>query len=336
VKFGLFLTNQQPLGADQGRALAEQVRMLHAARDAGWHSVFAGQHYLPADVTHIQPAPYLAHLAHEAGDMRIGMGILLLPLHNPLDVAETFASLDVVTGGRLIFGVGMGYREVEYSAFGIDPVDKVKRFEANLDIILRLWAGEEVSADLPWCRLDAARLNLLPLQQPRPPVWMAANADGAVKRAARQADAWMINPHATAGTVRRQVELYHQTRTAAGRGKGHGLPVLREIFCAKDRKTAIERAAPFIAQKYKTYATWGQDKVMPEPESFDRAYEELAEDRFIVGSADDCIAALLPWRHEVGVDHFIFRTHWAGLPVEDSLSSIDLLSREVIPALEAS
>lgn len=335
MRYGLFLTNQQPRGADQGRALAEQVQMLHAARDAGWHSVFAGQHFLPVDVTHIQPVPYLAHLAHHAGDMQVGMGILLLPLHNPLDVAETFASLDVVTGGRLVFGVGMGYREVEYAAFGVDPADKVRRFEANLDIIMRLWAGEEVSSDLPWCRLDSARLHLLPLQQPRPPVWMAANADGAVKRAARLADAWMINPHATADTVRRQVELYRQTRESVGRDPGHGLPVVREVFCAKDRRTAIERAAPYITQKYKTYATWGQDKVMPTPESFDRAYEELAEDRFVVGSPEDCIEALTPWRDEVGVDHVIFRTHWAGLPVEDSLASIDLLSKEVIPALEA-
>ncbi|MFE9693820.1 LLM class flavin-dependent oxidoreductase [Micromonospora sp. NPDC005806] len=334
MQIGLFLTNQQPLGADQVRALDGQLQLVRAARDAGWDSIFAGQHYLSESVTHIQPLPYLARLSAEAGDMNIGLGILLLALQNPLDVAENFASLDVVTRGRLILGVGLGYRDVEYDAFGVGKTGRVARFEANLDIVLRLWAGEEVDADLPWCRLRGAKLNLLPVQQPRPPLWMAANSDRAVQRAARLADAWMVNPHATASTIRRQVDLYRLTRAEANTGPGAGLPLMREIFCAKDRVTAVELAAPYLAEKYRTYARWGQDKVMPEAESFDIAYEELAQQRFIVGSPEDCLAALLPWRDEVGVDAFIFRTHWAGMPLTSSQGSIDLLAKEVVPVLK--
>lgn len=335
MEIGLFLTNQQPLGADQVRALDDQLHLVRAARDAGWDSVFAGQHYLSESLTHIQPLPYLARLSSEAGDMRIGLGILLLALQNPLDVAENFASLDVVTRGRLTLGVGLGYRDVEYDAFGIGRTGRVARFEANLDIVLRLWAGEEVDADLPWCRLAGARLNLLPVQRPRPPLWMAANSDGAVMRAARLADAWMVNPHATASTIRRQVDLYRATRAETETGPGAGLPVMREIFCARDRATAVELAAPYLAEKYRTYAKWGQDKVMPEPESFDIAYEDLAQQRFIVGSPDDCLEALLPWRDEVEADAFIFRTSWAGMPVGSSRDSVDLLAKEVVPVLKA-
>ncbi|MCD9155080.1 LLM class flavin-dependent oxidoreductase [Aeromicrobium duanguangcaii] len=334
MKVGIFLTNQQQVGADQVVALDEQIDMLHAARDAGWDSVHAGQHYLSTTMSHIQPLPYLGRLAAEAGDMQVGIGILLLPLQNPVDVAENFASLDVVTRGRLIFGVGMGYREPEYEAFGVDPSTKVRRFTENLDIILRLWAGEEVTTDLPWCRLDGARLNLPPVQQPRPPVWMAANGDVAVRRAARLADAWMINPHAALPTVSRQVDLYRQEQRDAGRDDTQSLPLMREIFCAKDRRTAVERAAPYISQKYRAYAQWGQDQMMPEKESFAIPYEELAAERFIVGSPEDCIEALRPWCR-LGVDHLVLRTHWAGLPVEDALESIRLLATEVIPALES-
>lgn len=333
MEIGLFLTNQQPLGTDQVRAFGEQLELVRTARDAGWDSVFAGQHYLSESVTHIQPLPYLARLSSEAGDMKIGLGILLLALQNPLDVAENFASLDVVTGGRLTLGVGLGYRDVEYEAFGMGKVGRVARFEANLDIVLRLWAGEKVDADLPWCRLRAARLNLLPAQQPRPPIWMAANSDAAVQRAARLADAWMVNPHATITTIRRQTDLYHATRAEAGTGTGSDLPVMREIFCAKDRASAVEQAAPYLAEKYRTYAKWGQDKVMPESESFDIAYDELAQERFIVGAPDDCLEALLPWRDEVGADAFIFRTHWAGMPMESARDSIALLAKEVVPVL---
>jgi hypothetical protein len=97
----------------------------------------------------------------------------------------------------------------------------------------------------------------------RPRLWMAANADGAVERAARLADAWIVNPHAALSTVRRQVALYRDARRGVGKDPGERLPLMREIFCAKDRQTAVEKAAPYIARRYSIYASWGQDRVMP-------------------------------------------------------------------------
>ena len=335
MDFGIFLTNQQPVGVDQLRALDEQLHLLRTARDCGFTSVFAGQHYLSDGVSHIQPLPYLARLAADAGDMKVGVGILLLALHNPVAVAESYAALDVISGGRLIFGAGLGYRQAEFDALGVPETGKVNLFEANFDIVSRLWAGEEVTADLPWCRLDAARLTLLPVQRPAPPMWLAANSDSAVRRAARLAGAWMINPHAALDTVRRQVELFRTERAARGRGAPVCQPAMREVFCAKDRATALERARPYLAEKYRIYAEWGQDKVMPDRESFDIPYEELARQRFVVGSPEDCVQALLPWRDELGVDHFVLRTHWAGMPVEHAAESIELLGTEVVPALRA-
>lgn len=333
MKFGLLLGNQQPLGSDQRAALEEQLLMLRTARDAGWSSVFTGQHYLSGDVTDMQPLPFLARLAADAGDLHVGVGILLLALHNPVEVAENYAALDVITGGRLVFGVGLGYRQAEYDALGVSSTGKVKRFEANLDIVTRLWAGESVDADLPWCRLSRAHLALLPAQRPRPPVWMAANSDPAVRRAARMADAWYINPHATLDTVTRQLKLFRAERAAAGLLTPAEQPAMREIFCARDRDTAVELAGRYLGDKYRVYACWGQDKVMPDRESFDVPYEELAQQRFIVGSPEDCVRALRPWREELGIDHFVFRTHWAGMPVENATESIKLIGTEVLPAL---
>lgn len=150
-------------------ALRGQIRLLHHARDHGWDSFWTGQHFFPT-MPMTQPVPFLARLAAEAGEMRIGLGILLLALANPLDVAETFASMDVVSGGRFTLGVGLGYRDVEYDGFGILSHEPVRRLEDNLKLVEALWAGEAVSADLPWCRLDAATLKILPVQRPRPPL----------------------------------------------------------------------------------------------------------------------------------------------------------------------
>ena len=335
IKIGLFLTNQHPVGADLVAATDDQLRMVHTVRDRGWDSIWAGQHYLPDGMAMPQCVPFVSRITAESGPMEVGIGILLLALHNPLDVAETWASIDVLCGGRLTFGVGLGYREVEYRGFGLDPRSKVRRFEANLDLVKRLWTEENVDSDLPWCRLKSATLNIRPVQKPRPPIWIAANAHRAVERAARMGDAWMINPHATTATITEQADLFHATRAEAGLPPVTTMPAMREIYCAPTRALAVERAAPYLLKKYRHYADWGQDKALPGHDDFRAGYDELASSRFIVGTPDDCLEELLAWRDQLRVNHFIFRTDWVGMPVDTALQSIDLLDREVVPVLRA-
>jgi alkanesulfonate monooxygenase SsuD/methylene tetrahydromethanopterin reductase-like flavin-dependent oxidoreductase (luciferase family) len=334
VQVGLYLTNQHPPGADMVEALRGQIRLLHHARDHGWDSVWAGHHYLPT-MPMTQPVPFLARLSAESGEMRVGLGILLLALANPVEVAETFASMDVITGGRFTLGVGLGYRDVEYDAFGVPSDERVHRFEQNLRLVEALWSGEPVSADLSWCRLDSAKLEILPVQRPRPPLWMAANNDTAVERAARMADTWIINPHATTATIARQLELFDRLRQELGRPPFAELPAIREIVCGPTRQRALELARPYLTAKYDAYREWGQDEALPEDETFDLSFERLVEERFVIGTPGDCLRELLRWRDDLGVNHFIFRPFWAGMPVETALESMELLSREVVPALRS-
>ncbi len=119
IEAGIFLTSQYLPGSDQVRALEEQIAMTRAARDGGWDSLWVAQHFLPEGMTMLQPMPFLARLVPEAGDMRFGLGILLLALLNPVEVAENIATLDVICRGRLTFGIGLGYRGVESDAFGL-------------------------------------------------------------------------------------------------------------------------------------------------------------------------------------------------------------------------
>src|SRR5262245_4558779 len=98
MKVGLFITNQQTLERDMVSALADQITMVHHARDRGWDTLLTGQHYLnEGNNKQLQSVPFLARLAAEAGEMRLGLGILLLNLHNPVYTAETVATLDIIT-----------------------------------------------------------------------------------------------------------------------------------------------------------------------------------------------------------------------------------------------
>ena len=120
VKAGIMLSNQQFEGADMVSALEDQLAMVRLARDRGWDSYFCGQHYLNEGGNQgLQMVPYLARLAADAGDMTMGVGLLLAPLHNPVYTAETIATLDVISKGNMVFGVGLGYRTAEFEAFGV-------------------------------------------------------------------------------------------------------------------------------------------------------------------------------------------------------------------------
>src|SRR6266550_1752641 len=113
MRLGLALAVQHPPEDPQATRFAEHLAQVRAARAAGFSHVWASQHYLSAPYTYFQPLPTLGRVAAESGDMALGTGVLLLPLHSPVDVAEQVATLDVITGGRFIFGVGLGYRRRE-------------------------------------------------------------------------------------------------------------------------------------------------------------------------------------------------------------------------------
>jgi alkanesulfonate monooxygenase SsuD/methylene tetrahydromethanopterin reductase-like flavin-dependent oxidoreductase (luciferase family) len=325
VRFGLFVSAQYPAEEDPAARLAEHLEQVRFVRDAGFDSVFAGQHFLPAPFQMLQPVPLLARLAAETGDMRVGAGILLLPLLNPVEVAEQAATLDVVTGGRFVLGVGLGYRAEENAALGV-PERRVRVFREKLDVVRRLLDGEEVTADGHGYRLERARLAPGPLQSPRPPIWMAANGDAAVRRAARLADTWFVNPHAALAEVRRQLSLFRAER----RSEPEELPMLREACLAPTDEEAIAVARPYLARKYDAYVDWGQSDVLPPTDTLRQEWEALHAGRFLLGSPETVLGQVGALR-TLGITELVLRVQWPGLPRRDAMRTLELFAREVLP-----
>jgi alkanesulfonate monooxygenase SsuD/methylene tetrahydromethanopterin reductase-like flavin-dependent oxidoreductase (luciferase family) len=329
VRLGLLLTPQHPEAADPVAALHEHLALVHAARDAGFATVLVSHHYLAAPYAMLQPVPLLARIAAEAGEMRIGTGVLLATLPNPLQVAEEVATLDVIAGGRTVLGVGLGYRAEERDAFGV-PHDRAARvYLDKLDVVRRLLQGEQVTAEGPGYRLAGARLTLRPLQRPRPPIWMAANTDAGVRRAARHADAWLVNPHARLAEAEAQAAAFRHLHC---REPGQ-MPVCREVCVAATDEEAAGVALPALAPKYGAYVDWGQSEAMPTGDTLDRAWDDLREDRFVIGSPATAAAALRRIRDRLGATDLLARVTWPGLPLADALRTVRLLGEEVVPAL---
>jgi alkanesulfonate monooxygenase SsuD/methylene tetrahydromethanopterin reductase-like flavin-dependent oxidoreductase (luciferase family) len=254
-------------------------------------------------------------------------------LHNPVEVAEAIASLDAIWRGNFVFGVGLGYRDVEFDAFGVPRGQRVRRFEQCIETVKRLWSEDNVSFENEVCKLSNVTMTCRPIQQPHPPIWFAANNDRAVRRAARLGDSWFINPHATIPEITRQLAVYRAELARVGKPFPHVLPYIREIYCAKDTPTALAMAGPYLAEKYRTYATWGQDEVLPGDDTFRQPFEALLRDRFVLGSPEECYQQLRPCWEEAGANFLIFRTHWSGMPVGHALASMRLISDELLPAL---
>jgi alkanesulfonate monooxygenase SsuD/methylene tetrahydromethanopterin reductase-like flavin-dependent oxidoreductase (luciferase family) len=259
--------------------------------------------------------------------------VLLATLHNPVEVAECIASLDAIWRGNFVFGVGLGYREIEFDAFGVPKGQRVRRFEQCLEVVKRLWTEDEVSFENDICKLSNVTATCRPVQKPYPPIWIAANSDAAVRRAARLGDSLFINPHATMPVSAGQMALYRAELARHGKPFPAVLPYLREIYCARDKRTAIEMAGPYLAEKYRTYAQWGQDQVLPGQDSFRQSLDALLQDRFVLGSPEECYEQLRSCWEEAGANFLIFRTHWSGMPVGAALASMRLISDELLPAL---
>jgi alkanesulfonate monooxygenase SsuD/methylene tetrahydromethanopterin reductase-like flavin-dependent oxidoreductase (luciferase family) len=329
-QFGLVVRGQAEEGEDIYRRFLETLEFVRLADRLGFDSVTKTAHYSAHPFQMLQLVPMLARFAADAPRLRLNAGVLLLPLLSPLHVAEEFATLDVITNGKIILGVGLGYRDVEFKAFGVPRQQRARRFEANLIAIKRLWTEEKVSMQTPYFELDEASCLPKPLQKPHPPIWVGANADAAVERAARLGDCWYIGPAVEIAAVERQMGLYRRALDTAGKSFPTELPMRREVFVAKSRAEAMRLCAPYLGAKYEAYNAWRQE--LPTDDSgFDQTFENLVGDRFLIGSPDEVAEQIIAINRRLGVNHLVMSTEWAGMPKTLAVETIEMIASELIP-----
>ena len=336
MKFGVSLTGmgQQPRGTDMRQSFGEIVEYVRSARDLGFDFIYQGQHYLTSPYQQLQTMPLLARLAAETGDMSI-VATLLVPLHHPVDLAERIATMDVITNGRFILAAALGYRDDEYDAFAVNPKRRVSRYMECLELMRKLWTEEKVTYTGQHFQVKDAEMVLKPMQKPHPPVWVAANSDAAIQRAATNGYSWYVNPHATHQTIKRQIQLYNYTAGNAGLESPKLLPMGRELFVHDDKEKAFQEVEPFLGGKYEAYAQWGQDKAMPKgDDNLNLDFDDLARDRFLFGSPDEVTEQIVKFNKNLGANHFILGIHWVSMPNNLVLDMMNIMAEEVFPQVE--
>ncbi|MBT4042182.1 MAG: LLM class flavin-dependent oxidoreductase [Rhodospirillaceae bacterium] len=332
MQFGVMQRGVFEWDDDMGAHFSELMEQAQVLDKLGYDSITTGSHFSTYPHREFMQVPYLCRVMAEAPNLRLNAGIVLLSLHNPLEVAENFAAMDVMSGGRIIFGCALGYRDVEYKGFGVKKGEGVARFEENLEAVKRLWTEERVSMTGSHFELDEAVVSLPLVQRPHPPIWIGANADNAIRRAARLGDCWYLNPHQKLETFVRQMEIYRGELDRLGKPFPDEFPMRREVFCARSHDEAIKIAAPYIKKQYDLYKTWGQDKAMAKgDQDIAMDYEDLARDRFIVGDPDEVAAEMLRYHNALGVNHIIMSVQGVGMPQGQVLDTFQLMAEEVFP-----
>jgi probable F420-dependent oxidoreductase len=335
IKLGLYSSiANPPRGDDLDRCVDEAIAEAELAEDCGFHGVFFGEHHQDRDGFLPSPLIVCAAVAARTRRIQIGTTVVLLPLHDPVRVAEDVATLDIVSGGRVAFGVGLAYQEADFRAFGIDRKSRVGRFEEAIEILDRSWSGEPFTYRGKYFHIEDVRILPRPIQKPRPPLWIGAWVPAAIERAARLGDALVFSPSMPLAPTVDAVALYRSAAEAAGRAPE--VIMMRDAWVADSLADAARVYGPEVVAAYKYYWRNGAQAFQSIGSEDELEFETMWKDRIITGSPETCIAEFNRWSDAVSSDYFLLRlrhAHSGGPAHTEIMKTIERFGRDVIPYL---
>jgi alkanesulfonate monooxygenase SsuD/methylene tetrahydromethanopterin reductase-like flavin-dependent oxidoreductase (luciferase family) len=331
MQLGIYLNSQHPVSDDPARRFAETLEQVRLIRSLGFDSIWAGEHHITPGFHFFPQFSLLQRIAADAEGLWLGTNVTLLPLHNPVEIAEVGAFMDVITEGKFLLGVALGYRPEEFAMYGVPMSERASRLAEAVGIIRQLWSGERLTHKGRHWQFSNATIAPRPRQTPTPPIIIGAQVEAAIARAAKIGDGWLVVPIPTLEQLARQMASYTRARTAANLPMSRYICRLIEVGCAQDEETAYRRVGPHLIEKYKAYFSWGLEGLTLDPKAPpEQQFRSLARNRFAVGSPSQVIDMLLA-HHRAGINHLSMRVSWPGMGQDDILAGIELLGRKVVP-----
>jgi probable F420-dependent oxidoreductase len=338
IGIGLF-TGQIPPGSD--RTFAQEYRevldLVRLSEALGFDSAWVSEHHGSSDGYLPSLLPMLAAFAAATDRIKLGTGVMLTPFHHPIRLAEDAAVVDQISEGRLILGLGLGWREEEFRMFGQPVEERVKRTVDTVEILRRAWTGERFSYEGKVLSCDRVKVTPRPAQEPGVPVYLGGFTDQAVRRAGRLGDGY-IRSRGGVEDGRQSLSLAEEGAQAAGKDpRSLGFAQLQNAFVWDDGDAwDVVRAG--ANHQIATYAAWREGADTPENDTLDIPdASTVARDLTPAGSPSDVAKALRPLveafadRQEF---HLIVRLHYPGMDFETASRTVELFGEEVIPALK--
>jgi natural product biosynthesis luciferase-like monooxygenase protein len=328
MRFGIFsVVDHYPaeLPRTSGQFYGELLEQVEAAEQLGFTSFWVAEHHFHEYGGIPSPPVWLAAAAQRTRRIRLGAAVVVLPFHNPLVVAEQYAMVDVLSGGRLNLGLGSGYLSHEFAGFGLELDEKHERFDEALEIVLKAWTGERFSYQGRYHHVRDVKLNVVPVQKPRPPVWIAILRNPAAAQVGKKGFPIMMIPYATTEHVAELAEAVTAFRDSfvdsGGDPQEATVPFGLHTYVSDsvERATAEAREAMDRYVRTRLYAR-------------QRPFETLVDRNLIAfGSPDDVIQVARLYE-QAGLTDFLAITNFGGLPHDRVLRSMELMAAHVMPA----
>jgi probable F420-dependent oxidoreductase len=341
IGLGLF-TGQIPAGSERtfAQEYREVVELSRLAETLGFDSVWVSEHHGSSDGYLPSLLPMLAGLAVATDRVQLGTGVMLTPFHHPLRLAEDAAVVDQLSEGRLILGLGLGWREEEFRMFDVPIRERVRRTSETVEVLRKAWSGDRFSHEGRAFSFDRVRITPPPAQEGGPPVYLGGFVEEAVRRAGALGDGY-IRSRGDVEEGKQAVAWAEEGAREAGKDPQElGFAQLQNTFVWEDGD-AWRVVRDGVAHQIGVYAGWraGTDtpdqpelQVMPPDEE---ALVELTPS----GDRHDVLQALRPLVDSFGSRrefHLVVRLHFPGMDLETASRAVELFGTEVLPALKGS
>jgi len=347
MDFGLFFLMQRDERWSEQAVYDGDVQEMLAAESLGYHSVWIAEHHFSDYGLCPAPPVLAAFLAARTTTLRLGMGVSLLPLHHPVDLAEQLAVLDVVSGGRLDVGIGRGGTLQDYQTFRSERADARRRVEEGIALMQQCWSGAPFDFHGHFHSAEGLHVRPRPAQRPHPPLFIAANSEDSVLSAARLGLPTLSSFFVPVGELERRRHVYRDTARAAAHPDGKIEELerqawgMRVVHVAPDHDEALRATEPpFMSYQRKMAVLRSDGTGGSVPDSFDRSllrlrpFRDYLDDGWaLIGTPGEVRDGLQQYLEATGYQRVLLVMALPGLPTALALRSMRLFADEVAPAL---
>ncbi len=304
LQFGIAIPQMFSTGEIDLSAIS---RFLAKVESLGYHSGWVQERML-GGMPSLEPISLLSYAAAFTSRLRLGTSVMLTALRNPIPLAKSLATLDQLSGGRIIVGVGLGGNTAIYPAFGISPRSRVRRFEEGIRLMKKLWTEDKVTFNGRFWQMDGASIAPRPFQKPHPPIWFGAHSESALRRAVRLGDGWMGAGSSSTRTFKEEIKLVRHCLEEEGRDPAT-LALSKRVYVTIDsnKKRASERLQKWFGDHY--------------------GNSSMALEVSVFGNEEECVEGLSEVVSQ-GIDLLMLN------PVYEVTEQAERLARDVLPKLE--
>lgn len=325
--FGLWYDFRNPPGSDSPMAsvYAETIEQAVYAEQLGFDHIWTTEHHFVDDGYSPSLLPICAAIAARTKRVRVGTAVLLLPLHNPLRVSEDAATVDLISGGRLDLGVGIGYRQAEFAAFGVEERTRGRQFEEAINVLRQAMGPGPVTFKGSFYEYASVEVSPKPIQQPVP-IWLGGLTPRAVDRAARLSDGFL------AGAGQDFITQFGEQRANLGHAPAPVWSSIGFVAVAHDPERVLAEIAPHVSYQRRIYARWLQQAGTPiwdVPETADDLRRSDPDLVVTPGRARELITQRLA--NQPAITHLSWAPIPPGLAPGEAVASLELFASEVLP-----